>query len=66
MRQIGMVQLSGDRAGTVYYGWRPESDHASHTLQIDVVHDTSAPINSEDQLRILAVVEDALRDIPKS
>lgn len=57
------MQLSGDREGTVYYAWRPESDGASHTLQIDVVHDTVEPISRDDQLRILGLVEDALRGI---
>lgn len=61
MRHVGMVDLSGDRKGSVYYGWRPESDGASHTLRIDVVHDTGEPIDAADQCKILGLVEDALR-----
>jgi len=61
MKQIGTVDLSGKRRGTVYYGWRQESDGASHTLTIDVVHDTPDPISPQDQMKILEVVEEALR-----
>lgn len=67
MKPVGVVQLSRKREATVYYEWQGDALGSGLLMRIEVDHDRGAGgLTSEDQIRILGAVRDAVSQVKLS